>query len=813
MVAVQLKKDVFNKQKVTRRPSVTGHSPERLNEKLKAFGLPSAGIIFSIIHNMFDKNFYCVSSRIENSGQLYGCFKIGPFSRYQSLTFANALRRTLLADRSRCTFSAVQIHDVEHEFSSLVGVRESVVDILLNLEKLIFKIKKPITKPQVALINFCGPGILRAQHISLPSNFQCVSPSQYIATLEVDGKLTLKLFFPPDWNKFQFFLQNFILEKKGDSNSRFFNFSSNTKKINRQKPPKNLFQHLSHSQSYPTPPGHRTFAEGDDLPSPKVRLKAKLSPSAKILHPVTSERERPPQKTLASTFSITQIFKNRLKIVHYLTNILYKSGYSSYLQRLNLAFSSDPAGTAEEPLKKTMTIQKLPWSKDPLFAEGEDYYKSCALGGGLSRPRSDGLKTVQYPKQQIQTNYKKNGALFLKNRKTRSLSTRTPIFAHKIQENFLFLNSSQCAIEKVNYTLQSLGHSVSNPSLLHFSLNPKGPSEQTFKGSSLQSWRRNWSQGETIQQNYLKKLKRINNFEEKSTEMRRSQRRHFFISTKKNAAFQLKCHLKLNTQSPIQRKLRALGHHGRIEDHQNGPVSTRQDSFGRKFNNLYRLSSAPPVEDGRALKGKAHNLNRMSPGYRYGNDDIPPAFEAKSEAASRLISQKVEFILFEVWTDGSILPQTAIFRAINELLFEIFPYSLQISKQVHPISNNKHTSAHHFSLATTEWARKVNNAPFLNRENSLKFIQNSLKRRKFDLSKKSFREKFLNLEIGNFYFGIETYLFLKKRKIHRIMDFLKFLNQKGTTKLLGSPQSKNLQTKRIKMTLNQFRIFLNSLIE
>ena len=774
---------------------------------------------------MFDKNFYCVSSRIENSGQLYGCFKIGPFSRYQSLTFANALRRTLLADRSRCTFSAVQIHDVEHEFSSLVGVRESVVDILLNLEKLIFKIKKPITKPQVALINFCGPGILRAQHISLPSNFQCVSPSQYIATLEVDGKLTLKLFFPPDWNKFQFFLQN--LE---DSNSRFFNFSSNTKKITGPSA-KNLFKHLSilHSQSYPTPPGHQTFAEGESSPSAKVRLKAKLSPSAKILHPITLETILP-QKTLASTFSITQIFKNRLKIVNYLTNILYKSGYSSYLQRLNLAFSSYPAGTAEEPLKKTLGLRpKLPWSKDPLFAEGEDYSKSCALGDGLFRPRSDGLKTVQYPKQQIQTNYKKNGALFLKNRKTRSLSTphRTPIFAHKIQENFLFLNSSQCAIEKVNYTLQSnildKMASVSNQSLIHFSLNPQAPgrpSEQTFKGSSLQSWRR----APILEQpNHLKN----NNFEEKSRSsggLRPSARRHFFISTKRNAdvhSFPLKCHLKLNTQSPIQRKLRALGHRG------NWPVSTRQDSFGRKLNNLYRLSSAPRVEDGRALKGKAHNLNRISPGYRYGNEDIPlaegpTAFEAKSEAARRLISQKVEFILFEVWTDGSILPQTAILRAINELLFEIFPYSLQISKyeQVHrnipTISNNKHTSTHPLiTFPWPEWARKVNNAPFLNRENSLKFIQNSLKRQKFDLSKKSFREKFLNLEIGNFYFDIETYLFLKKRKIHRIMDFLKFLNQKGTTKLLGSPQSfkKNLQTKRIKMTLNQFRIFLNSLIE
>nr|YP_009519474.1 RNA polymerase a-subunit [Rhipiliopsis peltata]AYC65462.1 RNA polymerase a-subunit [Rhipiliopsis peltata] len=153
------------------------------------------------------KNFYCISSRIEKTGQFYGCFKIGPFLGHQGLTFANALRRTLLADQSRCIFDAVQIYGIEHEFSNLLGIRESVVDILLNLEKLIFQIQKPITKPKVAFVAFAGPGILRAQHLHLPPGFKCIDPSQYIATLEVDGQLTLKLFFSPNWEKFQYLLQ------------------------------------------------------------------------------------------------------------------------------------------------------------------------------------------------------------------------------------------------------------------------------------------------------------------------------------------------------------------------------------------------------------------------------------------------------------------------------------------------------------------------------------------------------------------------------------------------------------------------------
>ena len=485
---------------------------------------------------MFEKNFYCVSSRIENSGQLYGCFKIGPFSRHQSLTFANALRRTLLADRSRCTLSAVQINDVEHEFSSLIGVRESVVDILLNLEKLIFKIKKPITKPQVAFINFCGPGILRAQHIYLPSNFQCVRPSQYIATLEVDGKLTLKLFFSPDWNKFQFFLQNIIFATKEDPKNHYFKHSNKKKKTglaDRQNIPKllkytdkNLFKeiyrhrsilhrkiHQSSKAQRSTNRIRHSGGSNSALPSAPSAFRAKrFGPEGRSGQRVPlgglgwrfpngrKVRSTPSQKTLASAFSITQILKNRLKIVNYLTNILFKSGYSSYLQRLNVQFQFLNL--------KTMTIPKLPGSNwtSPLAKQSDPpIFSSVQLSDNPKKFFPYG--NVQYSKQHTKTNSKKTGlgagTLFLKNQKSISLRTGLadlptrrqdvpPVFAQKIQENFLFLNGSQCAIEKVNYTLQSniLGASASEENthqvspldqrLTHFCFDPKEPSEQTL---------------------------------------------------------------------------------------------------------------------------------------------------------------------------------------------------------------------------------------------------------------------------------------------------------------------------------------------
>nr|ACM51431.1 RNA polymerase alpha subunit [Caulerpa filiformis] len=148
-------------------------------------------------------NFYCISSKIEKTGQFYGCFKIGPFQTHSGMTFANSLRRTLLEDNSRYIFDTIQISGVEHEYSSLIGVRESVIDIIFNLQKLIFEVSDKVhlvgkdPKPQIAFLNFTGPGILRAQHIHLPKDFHFVYPDQYIATLEVDGKLNFKLFFSP----------------------------------------------------------------------------------------------------------------------------------------------------------------------------------------------------------------------------------------------------------------------------------------------------------------------------------------------------------------------------------------------------------------------------------------------------------------------------------------------------------------------------------------------------------------------------------------------------------------------------------------
>lgn len=659
---------------------------------------------------MFEKNFYCVSSRVENSGQLYGCFKIGPFFGHQSLTFANALRRTLLADRNRCTFDAIQIYGVEHEFSSLIGVRESVIDILLNLEKLNFQITRPITKPQVAFLNFCGPGILRAQHLHLPSSLKCIVPDQYIATLEINGRLTVKLFFSPNWDKFQYNIQNSLWNQ------------------NSYYQTENKIQHPRGSI---------------DRKNKKTNLKYFLKH-----RPILQKKVRQPMHELPSN-QIHRTFNNRLKIIHYLTNTLFSS-HQDHLQLLFVQFQFWPH------IQSLRESNVLGWRAMCIFDQQFPLYEKLKNYRTQKESNVQACKyfLIKSKKKQIE----KNKYLCFKTR-SKIKKRKIPIFTQKIRENFLFLKSSFCTIEKVNYTLQSFDFQ-SDLTL----------TQKTIQNTTLAPLLTNGHALHDAQPNQTQKV----------------QKSHFSI-----APLNLNCTLKLKPPkalSPVQ------------------GWNSSDKSLNLREPRTSRPSSFYPQSEGTGSKITNHSLTTKQ--RHRGFNRTPPDTPSKIKL---LTSQKKEFILFEVWTDGSLHPQTAILNAINELLFEIFAYSLQVFKyeKVHPITSNK---------------------------------SRSLKRREVtDLSRKHFREKFLNLEIGNFHFDLETYLFLKKIKVYRIIDFLNFFSKKRDQKpkiteknfahldldlfkVLQSTEhpispvdshrgtAEQRSNNKIKMTLYQFQIFIHSVL-
>lgn len=142
--------------------------------------------------------FSCVDSRIEGRGSMYARFHLGTFFRGQSLTFANALRRVLLSEIPGIIIKDVAIEGAGHEFATLPGVQETVLDIILNLKKLVFT---PVTTNFTELENFQtkaflkshGPAKLTAADVKLPPTVRCIDPTASIATLTTGGELSLCL--------------------------------------------------------------------------------------------------------------------------------------------------------------------------------------------------------------------------------------------------------------------------------------------------------------------------------------------------------------------------------------------------------------------------------------------------------------------------------------------------------------------------------------------------------------------------------------------------------------------------------------------
>jgi DNA-directed RNA polymerase subunit alpha len=141
--------------------------------------------------------FSCVDSRIEEQGSMYARFHLGTFLRGQSLTFANALRRTLLSEIPGFVITTISIEGASHEFATLPDVKETVLDILLNLKKVVFK---PALSNITALENFkatvflksSGPKKLFASDLKLPLTVKCINPNTHIATLTTNGEFSLR---------------------------------------------------------------------------------------------------------------------------------------------------------------------------------------------------------------------------------------------------------------------------------------------------------------------------------------------------------------------------------------------------------------------------------------------------------------------------------------------------------------------------------------------------------------------------------------------------------------------------------------------
>ncbi len=115
-----------------------------------------------------------------------------PMERGFGHTLGNALRRILLSSIPGAAITEVEIHGVEHEYDTLDGVQEDVVDILLNLKGLAIRMFEERTQAKVQLKK-SGPGKVTAGDIELAHDIEIVTPDYVIANLAKGGKLEMTL--------------------------------------------------------------------------------------------------------------------------------------------------------------------------------------------------------------------------------------------------------------------------------------------------------------------------------------------------------------------------------------------------------------------------------------------------------------------------------------------------------------------------------------------------------------------------------------------------------------------------------------------
>jgi DNA-directed RNA polymerase subunit alpha len=139
---------------------------------------------------MNDVSIKCLKSEKLQSGTCHGQFVIKSLLPGQGITIGNQLRRVLLGDLGGLAISAVRIAGVTHEFSTIPGVREDILEILLNLKGIVLKGKRKTT--QFGRLKVEGPIIVTADLIQLPSDLEIVNPNHYIATISTSNILEIE---------------------------------------------------------------------------------------------------------------------------------------------------------------------------------------------------------------------------------------------------------------------------------------------------------------------------------------------------------------------------------------------------------------------------------------------------------------------------------------------------------------------------------------------------------------------------------------------------------------------------------------------
>lgn len=118
-------------------------------------------------------------------------FVVEPLEPGFGYTLGNTMRRTLLSRIPGAAVTSIQIEGVEHEFSTIEGVVEDVVDLILNIKQIVVRLEDPETK--TLYLSSKGSGEATAGDLKAPAGVEVVNPGLHLATLSSNGRLEMEM--------------------------------------------------------------------------------------------------------------------------------------------------------------------------------------------------------------------------------------------------------------------------------------------------------------------------------------------------------------------------------------------------------------------------------------------------------------------------------------------------------------------------------------------------------------------------------------------------------------------------------------------
>ncbi len=129
----------------------------------------------------------CVNTTTSSDGSQYGKFVVEPLERGFGTTIGNSLRRVLLSSLEGAAITSIRIEGITHEYTSIPGITEDVIDIMLNLKGLI--VKTDSKEAQHLRLDVDKPGPVLASDIQLPAGVKIVNPDWVVCTIAEGGSI------------------------------------------------------------------------------------------------------------------------------------------------------------------------------------------------------------------------------------------------------------------------------------------------------------------------------------------------------------------------------------------------------------------------------------------------------------------------------------------------------------------------------------------------------------------------------------------------------------------------------------------------